>query len=225
MSLFSELKDLMPVRSEPEGVAWQWSQIRLHVSSIALPEMLRKLLHADFHMDSKRALCAKGVLDEHTRKVAVMLGQRSDAAHRFMREVYVVVSRSDAWAKWKACFTTGSLGPVLVQLVIVAAFAGEMQVGTHEPFRACCWTESLKTLVFIGDDSHRIDHMFLAYARSPWTAQVEAGEAQRGAVQPVDAMYVTRRPPPSSRSDALVAMRHCHSRSIVVNAALWPAGN
>ena len=97
MSLFSELKELMPVPSAPEGVAWQWSQIRLHVSSIALPEMLRKLLHADFHMDSKRALCAKGVLDEHTRTVAVMLGQRSDAANRFMREVCAVVSTECAY--------------------------------------------------------------------------------------------------------------------------------
>ena len=95
-------------------------------------------------------------------------------------DVHVVVSTSDAWAKWKAGFTKGVVGHILSQLQVIATFVDEMQSAKLEQILACCGTEaSLQTLVFLGDENQHLEHRYPAYTRSHWTSSAEAeGDAQ-----------------------------------------------
>ena len=129
-------------------------------------------------------------------KVVFIIESKYEVSAHYTSHVHLVVSTSDAWAKWKAGFTKGVVGHSLSQLNVIATFVDEMQSAKLEQILAGCGTEeNLQTLVFLGDENQHLEHRYPAYTRSPWTASAEAAEDAQEE-HPADiSSRVTRRAP------------------------------
>ncbi len=121
-----------------------------------------------------------GVLVHMNLLVETVMKVRAKAMEEQIRDIRVVVSTVDAWAKYKAGCVKGVIGRLLDNLSLKLALVDEMEAYHIEQMVAAagCGPRSFETMVFFGDEHQRLEnfkHNPLA-TRLPWVSTVFQSE-------------------------------------------------
>ncbi len=117
----------------------------------------------------------KQILASHMTHLLTIMEARPHIVKELLQQVRLVVATTDVWAKWQAGMVTGEMRRALRELTPVAAFIDEVESCVLEQILACCTIQSLRTIIFVGDENQNIERVNPNYTRTPWVNVNEDG--------------------------------------------------